>query len=110
MLGDALREPTWLGSTIVVDAETRLSDRARAVVVGSGLSGMAGAAAGAALALRVFGQNVAAFDWSVVGGLTLGPLIGAGLGVLVHRVETRSTTGDGEQPHAGAHSNRRLSS
>jgi uncharacterized membrane protein YfcA len=90
MLGDAQRELTSLVSTSVVDAKKRLSDRARAVVVGGSLSGMAGTAAGAALALRVFGQNVAAFDWSVVLGLVVGVLIGAGLGVVVHAVETRS--------------------
>jgi hypothetical protein len=58
-----------------------LGDKARAAVVGCWLGGLTGIAAGAELAIRVFGENVGAFLWLVVAGAAAGMAIGSALAV-----------------------------
>lgn len=64
------------------------------MIAGGSLAGMAGIAAGAGLALRVFGQNVAAFDCSVLFGLILGCVIGASLGLAAYVADSRTPPGE----------------
>ena len=53
-----------------------LDHKTRAAVVGCGVGGLTGIAAGAELAIKVFGENVGPFFWLVLAGAAAGLVIG----------------------------------